>query len=49
MDVLGQQNKIHVIPNKRNLDRPFHQLVKRCDDSLNKISAIEKEMKEINL
>ena len=40
VNILGQENLLHIVDNGNLLDRPFSQMVKRCDEGLQKIGIL---------
>ena len=40
VNLLGQENLLHIIDNGNAVERPFSQMVKRCDEGLQKIGVL---------
>ena len=49
VNTLGQRNMLHLQDNGNNMDRPFSQMVKRCDECLQKIAAISEALKKSSI
>ena len=45
-NTLGQENVLHLVDNRNNVDRPFSMMVKRCDDCLQKIGTLIDALKK---
>lgn len=46
VNLLGQENLLHIIDNGNVVERPFSQMVKRCDESLQKIGVLIDALKK---
>lgn len=46
---LGQENLLHLIDNGNLLDRPFTQMIKRCDDCLQKVGVMTEALQSAKI
>lgn len=46
VNILGQENVLHLLDNGTNIDRPFSQMVKRCEECLQKIGIVSDALKK---
>lgn len=46
VNVLGQENMLHILDSGNAVERPFYQMVKRCDEALLKIGVLIDALKK---